>query len=515
MIRQRWVVAALLASSGCALDGFEESNSLTQEDVEALVEKAPFPEVTPRSAAILPERITVHADGTRSIKLNLVEALKLSLLNNQQFLIQSENLDVQLLSLDVLRHSWWPLASPLAGTVTWVDAKDVAPASAQSLSASVSQKLPYGGTASLSFSEAGTQGPGPNFYTSGVTAGMNIPLFRGGGWRFAVEDKVAGERGYVYSRRSFEYARTTLLIQTVQSFFGQLQQQVSIANLERTLESAKRGVEISTLKFGAGKASKTEVFREELNAANAENQLSNAREQLRLSLDAFKIDLGLRPEDELILEKEEVAFTTITIESKQANEGAFATNPTWLNARDQFDDAVRRLEIARNATLPQVDLNANYSWLQLPGVLPFEDLETDTRALSLGASFSIDLDRSVLNRDYQAAVITYRQAQRAFQRSRDELTRETNRLLFQLRQAEISMGIQDRARKDAKMALALAEDEYDRGLKDNIGVTDARNQLVLSENAYEAQLVTAKVTQLQLLQWIGKLQPDDEGRWVR
>ena len=515
MIRHRWVVAALLASSGCALDGFEESNSLTQEDVEALVAKAPFPEVTPRSRAIQPDRVTVHEDGTRTIKLNLVEALRLSLVNNQQFLTTSENLDIELLSLNVLRHSWWPLAAPLAGTVTWVDAKDVAPASAQTVNASVSQKLPIGGTASLSFTEAGTQGPGPNFYTSAVTAGVNIPLFRGGGWRVTVEDKVAAERGYVYSRRTYEYARTTLLIQTVQSFFGQLQQQVTIANLERTLESAKRGVEISTLKFGAGKATKTDVFREELNVSNAENALSNAREGLRLSLDAFKIDLGLRPEDELILEKEEVSFNSMTVDPKEAVEAAVATNPTWLNARDQFDDAGRKLEIARNATLPQLDVNANYSWLQLPGILPFEDLETDTRAVTLGASFSIDLDRTVLNRDYQAAVIAYRQAQRAFQRSRDELTRETQRLLIQLRQAELSMNIQDRARKDAKRALELAEDEYDRGLKDNINVTDARNQLVNSENAYEAQLVTAKVTQLQLLQWIGRLQPDDEGRWVR
>jgi outer membrane protein TolC len=515
MIRQGWLGVALLAATGCGLNGFEESHRLTDEDIQTLVDKAPFPEVTPRAVAIQPDRITVKEDGTRSIKLNLVEALRLSLVNNQGFLTTSEALDLQLLSLDVLRRSWWPLQSPLVGTVTRFDSKDSDPTSAQSLSVGVSQKLPYGGTAPVNFSEAGNQGFGPNNYSSAVTAGVNIPLFRGGGWRIAVESKVAAERGYVYSRRTYEFARTELLIQTVQSFFGQLQQQVSIGNLERSLESAKRGRELATLKFGAGKVSRTDVFREELAVTSAENALTNAREQLRLSLDAFKIDLGLRPEDELILEKEEVKFESLTLDSKEAVEGAFATNPRWLNARDQFDDAGRALEIAYIGQMPQVDLSASYSWVQQDTRRPFEEFETGSRAVALGASFSLDLDRSGLNRDYQAAVIAYRQAQRGFQRARDELARETQRLLSQLRQAEVSMNIQDRARKDARRNLELVEDEYDRGLKDSLYVIQARDQLVNAENSYEAQLVTAKVTQLQLLQWIGRLQPDDEGRWVR
>ncbi|HEU4338821.1 MAG TPA: TolC family protein, partial [Planctomycetota bacterium] len=464
-------MVAVLATPGCGLTGFEDGHRLTPEEIQALVDDAPYPEYTPKGVAVQPDRVTVKPDGTRTIKLNLVEALKLSLANNQSFLASSENLDVQLLSLEVLRRSWWPLQSPLAGTVAWADAKDADPASSESLSASVSQKLPYGGTASLSFSESGTQGTGPNLYGSALTAGVSIPLFRGGGWRLAVEGKVSAERGYVYARRSYEYSRTELLIQTVQSFFGQLQQEVTIANLERNLESTKRGVELATLKFGAGKVTRTDVFRAELAVSNAQNSLINTREQARLSLDAFKIDLGLRPEDELILEKETIQFKSLTVEPKEAIDGAFATNPRWLNAQDQFDDAGRDLEIAGNATLPQVNVSANYSWIQLSETRPFEEFETGSRAVALGMDFSLDLDRSTVNRDYQAAVIRHRQAQRGFQRARDELARETQRLLTLLRQAEISMNLQDRAKSDARRNLELLESQYDRGtLADNLSL---------------------------------------------
>ena len=515
MKRQGWLVVGLFVVSGCGLTGFEDSHRLSTEDIEALVEKAPYPELTPSSSSTQPGRVTVRPDGTRSVQLNLVEAVQLSLKNNQSFLSSTEGLDLQLLSLEVLRRSWWPLLSPLSGTVSWSDSKGSSPSSSESLSASLSQKLPWGGSMSLSASESGAQATGPNAYSSSLTAGINFPLFRGAGWRAAVESKVSAERSYEYAKRNYMYSRTELMIQTVQSYFGQLQQEVSIRNLERNLDSAKRGVEKATLQFGRGLVTRSDVFRAELNVANAENQLSVAREQLRLARDAYKIDLGLRPEDDLVLETEAIELKTLKIDSKEAIDLAFATNPRWLNARDQFDDAGRALEIASLDLLPQVDLSASYSWSQLPASRPFEDFETGGQGLALGASFSYDIDRSSVNRDYQAAVISYRQSQRGFQRARDEMARESQRLITSLRQAEVSMGIQDRARKDAEKALELIEDRYTRGLVNNLEVIEARDQLVNARNAYEAQLVSAKVTQLRLLQWIGRLEPDDEGRWIR
>ena len=515
MIRQGLLVFTLAAAAGCNLDGFEESNRLSSDEIDALIDKAPYPDYTPSSTAIQPSRISVNEDGTRTIEIDLNEALHLILLNNQNWLGQGESLDLLLLSLQVLRRSWWPLQSPLVGTLAWGDAKDTDPASSQSLSASVSQKLPWGGSASVSASESGSQGIGPNLYGANVTAGVNIPLFRGAGWRVGVESQVAAERGYVYQRRSYDYARTELLIQTLQSYFGLLQQQFTIKTLERNLEASKRGVELALLQFGRGKVSRTDVFREELAVSNGENALTNTREQLKLALDSFKVDLGLRPEDELVLVEEKPEYSSVVFDPKECLEAAFASNPQWLNARDAFDDAGRTLEIAKNATLPQVDVGANYTWAQLGSDRPFEDFETGTRGVSLSASFAIDLERSALNQAYQSAIITYRQAERSFRRSRDEIARETQRLLTELRQSEVSMTIQRRAHEDAKKNNDLSEDEYRRGLKDNVSLIQARNQVTDSANQYAAQLVTAKVAQLRLLHWIGRLRPDEEGRWFR
>jgi len=516
MIRRSWVAVILFSAPGCGLNGFEESSRLDPEEIQSLIDSAPYPEMTPAASAVQPSKVTVKPDGTRSIEIDLVEALRLSLSNNQGWLGRTEGMDLQLLSLQVLHRQWWPVYSPISGSVSWGDSKGSDPSSSEGLSFSLSQKLPWGGaSASVSGSTSGSQGSGPNSYSSSYSAAIGFPLLRGAGWRLGVEDIVSAERGYAYARRSFEYARTDLLIQTVQSYFGQLKQNVNIANLERSLERAKRGAEMATLQFGRGIVRRTDVFREELAVNSAENALINARESARLALDVFKIDLGLRPEDELILLPEKLEYKSIAIPLDEAIKAAFATNPGWLNSKDAFDDAGRGLDRAYNATLPSVGLSASYSWAPAASDRPFEDFDTASRGVGVGLSFSLDLDRASINLAYQSAVIGYRQAERGFQRARDEMTRNTQSQVISLRQAEITMANQDRSRTDAKKALELAEDEYDRGLTDNLALIQLREQLVAAENAYEDQLLAAKVTQLKLLQWMGRLQPDEEGRWFR
>lgn len=515
MISRSWIVVALGLLTGCGLTGFEEDLKLSPEEIESLIDKAPYPELTPSIKVIQPDRVTVKPDGTRTVVVNLVEVLRLSLANNVGFLSSAEGMNLQLLSLEVLRRSWWPLPSPLSASVSWSDSKGGDPSSGESLSLGVSQKLPYGASATFGLSQSGSQAVGPNSYSGGYSLGFSLPLLRGSGWRQGVADIVSGERGYVYARRTYLYSRTELLIQTVQSYFGQLQQEVNITNLQRNLASAKRDAELATLKFGRGTVTKTDVFRAELNVTNAESGLSNQIEQLRLSRDAFKTDLGLRPEDELILDKENIDFKTLEVPPQEALAGAFATNPRWLNTRDQFEDAGRALEAARSSTLPQASIAAGYSWSQVPTTRPFEDFETASTGYSISGSFSLDLDRSTLNQAYQAAVVAYRQSERAFQRARNDMARETQSLLIGLRQAETNMVIQDRARKEAKRALELIEEEYSTGKVRNFEVIQAREQLLTAELGYEAALVGAKVAQLRLLHWIGRLKPDDEGRWVR
>jgi len=132
----RWALGAvvLLAVPGCGLTGYEDSSRLDPADIKSLVDKAPYPEMIPAANAVQPAKITVKPDGTRSIEINLVDALRLSLANNQAWLGRTEGLDLQLLSLELLRRQWWPTLSPLMKSATCPSARS---------SAAVSTRVPW------------------------------------------------------------------------------------------------------------------------------------------------------------------------------------------------------------------------------------------------------------------------------------------------------------------------------------------------------------------------------------
>jgi outer membrane protein TolC len=138
-----------------------------------------------------------------------------------------------------------------------------------------------------------------------------------------------------------------------------------------------------------------------------------------------------------------------------------------------------------------------------------------TRSWSVGGTFSIPLDRAALRRDYQAAVITYRQAERDITRARDRVVRDVDAQLIVLRQLELAMEFQKRAISDAEKAARLAEFDYRRGRVTNRDVIEAQDRLLEAQNALQAALVAARIAQLRLLQFVGKLVADSEGRWLK
>jgi outer membrane protein TolC len=93
--------------------------------------------------------------------------------------------------------------------------------------------------------------------------------------------------------------------------------------------------------------------------------------------------------------------------------------------------------------------------------------------------------------------------------------RDVQSQLVQLRQAELAMEFQRRAIRDAEKAARLAEFDYLRGKSANRDVIEAQDQLVQAQNGYDTALVQARISQLRLLNYVGKLTIDPQGEWLR
>ena len=512
---RRLAAAALLAAfSGCTT-GFEECHRISDERAQQLVEKADFPGLVPRATAIPPARVETLPDGRQQVRLDLHEALRLALANNIAFLQDAEGLDVQLLSLEILRHSYGPVLSELSGSATYTDAMESNHSGGESLSIGLSQKLPFGGSAGITYAHSGSQVTGPNSYSGALTVSVTQPLLRGAGRRVSAEALVAAERGYEYSRRSFAFRRQSLLISIVEIYFGLLQQENSIRNFERNLDNIRKQARRAQIREQFGQVTRTDVFRSQLEVTRAESALAQAREQVKLAQDAFKLDLGLPPGLGIVLEPAAVEYHAGETGVEEAVALALANNPEWRNAPLRFEDARRALAIAADGTLPQFDVTASHTWTTSSEPHPFASYELEGRSWSVGATLSFPIDNMVNAREYEQAVISYRQAERDFLRLRDRLTADVQGRFIQLRQSELAMQFAERAISDAEKAARLADFDYQRGLATNRDVLDAQDRLLEARNGYQAALVAARIQQLRLLQFTGKLEIDEEGNWLK
>jgi outer membrane protein len=327
-----------------------------------------------------------------------------------------------------------------------------------------------------------------------------------------MEDLVSAARNYSYARRAFAFGRLTLLVDTVQAFFGLLQQESSIRNFERALERSRQLARQADINEKFGRVTRTDVFRSQLEVTRAESALNDARERMALARNAFKVDLGLAPDTNVELVAEFPRYAALELTRDEAVELALANNPAWLNTRDAVEDARRALALATDNTLPQFDVTAGYTLTTGVEREVLEGYDVDQRTWSLGGVFSIPIDRTALRRDYQVAVIAYRQAERDFSRARDRVIRDVDAQLILLRQTVLSIELQKRAISDAEKAEKLARYDYQRGRVTNRDVIEAQDRLLEAQNAYQAAEVTAHVAKLRLLQFIGRLEADEQGR---
>jgi outer membrane protein len=507
----------LLILTSCSVTGYEDSFKVSDKRVEELVRDTSTPHYLLRKdpgAEARPE--------TGKMTLTLVDCVNTALKSNRRYLNEIENLFLKRIEAGVEKHNYFPLLDPLSMSYlsTWQTSwgtPSETQTDAYSGTMGVSQKIPIGGSVTaggtLTHSADRMDSAGRSA-TLSPSATLTLPLLKGGGLVVGMESLVASERAHKYAQREVENFKQAFLIDIVERFATIVSSQKEIVNLETNYESAKQLRIKSDTLFKFGKVSKVEVFRAQFQETEAERDLLLAREGLRLSLDAFKIDLGISPEAELSLKDEEVAVKPVEADEKKYIASVVQNNILWKNTQDQLEDSKRALLIAHDQTLPQADLAG--SWQLARGADgPFDNFDNNSERWQAGLTMSIPLDRTSIDATYHKNVVAYVQAERSFQLSRDTLVREARAQLVSVRQAQFRLTAQKNAVEQAQSALKLLRFQYERGLVTNRDVIDAQSNFIRAQNSYLRAAVDHKVACLRLRQFEGTLETDEKGEWLK
>lgn len=396
------------------------------------------------------------------LQLDLEASLKQAQLSAREFLSAEEDYIVAGIRLLIERHRFSPRlfanSSFDFGQTQTNGARDMTLRLLNQIGAR--QQLATGGTVAASWIWDATENlravsTGRYVQSSRLVLDGNIPLLRGAG-DVAQESLIQSERELVYAARRFETFRREFVVAIARDFFNLLQQQDGIESQTRQIESLEAVERKQRAWYEAGRTREFEVNLATNQLLNARAGLANLRESYILSLDRFKVRLGLMVRKAVKIVPSELTLPSPEVSLDEATQSALEYRLDLQNERDRIDDAKRGVLNAKNNLLP--DFNARGS-VTFPtkatareggSVYEFDDVQ-----FGVGATFEVPLDREIERLQLRQSIISLQQQQRSFDKFRDELildvrgkTREIDRARLNLKLAEERVKITERRKEE-------------------------------------------------------------------
>ncbi len=456
-----------------------------------------------------------EASGQGVRTLTLSETFRLTQSSGREFRFAEEDYILAAIRLLIERHLWSPrlfndTTARLSGSGTdgrFEHALDLIN------TLRVTKRLPYGGEVEARWvvnatEQLRTQATGRYRQSSELALSGNIPLLRGAG-QVARESRIQAERNLIYAARNFERFRRSLLVDIAADFFALIQSRDRIANQVRQIEGLKRDNEATGAKVRAGRL---RAFQQQITASRlsqAQQQLARLRESYILQLDRFKLRLGLNITDAIDIDPAIFDVLEPDTTLREAMELALEYRLDLQNRRDQLDDQRRAVANARNDLLPDLNLDGTVSIPTDPlaregGVL----IQPEELNYSVGATFSLPLDRRIERLNVRQAIVGLERAQRAYDEFRDNViiagrqaVRNVDLARFQLQLAEEQVRINELGLEE----LLLRDDS------DPQSVVDRRIALLTAENARDQAIADLRNAILNFLLATGQARVRADG----
>lgn len=353
--------------------------------------------------------------------------------------------------------------------------------------------------------------------SSQISATFLRPLLRDAGFKQQTEALIQAERNLLYDLRSFTRYRKEFSVQVATAYYNVLGVRDAVRNSFLNLAGSRRNAERTRALAQEGRTTTADLGRLEQQELTAESTWINGIRNYKQALDNFKILLGLSVDAPIVLDDHELEVLQIRhpeLSIEESIQVALTARLDFLNTKDEFDDAERRVAVAANLLLPRVDLGAAVSVNSNPNENDHFTLpELDRYRWNAGLNIDPGLDRKAERNAYRGALINRNRAARAVVQHEDEIklqVRDSWRTLDQAKRnyeiAEIGVRLAERRVEEqnllAEFGRARAQDQV-----------DAQNALVDSKNQRTQALVSHTIARLQFWNNMGILYIKENGQW--
>ncbi len=405
----------------------------------------------------------------QALVLDLNGALAFAVAHSREYRFAEEDYVLAAMRLLIERHRWGPRffneVSALATSVGDGTTYDSALALVNELR--VTQRLPYGGEVAVRALANATEDlhrrvAGENVQDASIILSAEIPLLRGAGLA-ARDDRIQAERELIYAAREFEDFRRRYLFDIAVDFLDLVVQQMRIDNAERQLASFEWLERRQREMVRGGRAAKFEELLAAQDTLFARDRLVSLREQYRLSVDRFKVRLGIPAEDPLEIAMEMPKLPPPQVTTEEAVQQALLYRLDLQTSRDRLVDAQRSVLVAKNALLPDLNLTGSASF----GTDPFlsrggAQLDAERGSYSAGVRLGLPLDREIEMLTVRQREVDLARAERANDELEDTVAVGVRSAIRDIDRAQFSLRLQEENIRIAERRQASIEAAPDR-----------------------------------------------------
>ncbi|HED52973.1 MAG TPA: TolC family protein [Phycisphaerales bacterium] len=451
------------------------------------------------------------------LPLTLADTLRLSQTQSREYLSAQEQYIIAAIRLMIQRHTFDPR---LFNTTTVSVAGAGSDASFTAVlnimnELGVTKQFERGGQLAASWilnaSEDLRTGATDRYtQSSELVLSGNFPLLRGAG-SVASESLIQAERDLVYAARDFERFRRQLFVSIASDYIRLLQQHATIENQQRRIDSLQRLQDETRAKAEAGQLRDFEISIAQSDLLSAQAALAGLQDQYRLLEDRFKIRIGLPVDQRVTLAPILLSLPDPAVELDQATRAALDYRLDLQNTRDRVLDARRSVANARNALLPDLNIDARVGLPTDPDVddagVSFDPGELN---YSAGATLQLPLDRLNERLQVRESVIQLEQQIRGYEQARDNVVIDARAAV--------------RAVELARLQLTLAERQVETNRRRQRGqsidrdtitpqeIVDTQNALLASENARDQARADLRIAILNYILSTGQMRVLPDGR---
>jgi len=267
--------------------------------------------------------------------------------------------------------------------------------------------------------------------------------------------------------------------------------------VEKTILLKEKNIllEETKAKQKLGKVTNIDLYRAEIQALQAENNVVNAQTMISSLVEQFKLLLGEDIENIQTVSKVDVDLQDI--EYKSAVETALKNRIDLEEAKDRIEDAKLNLKLARDNRLPRVDLQISYGAFG-NGPSFGKSLKLSDPTLRVGLVLGGQVTQYQNKASVDRAELDIKKAERNLEQKKQNITQEVREAVIDLKQKKTAIVLQEKSVGQAEKQLEFAQIRFTRGLSDNLTIIEAEESLSRTRTSHISALINYIIAKTRL-----------------